>query len=202
MGLAEFLTSLFDSGRISLPSPIPLDEEELRAADGAIEEFEQQYRWEMPGRPPAFSSTAARWAAVRFFRACQFTVFRDVDAGVLNSELLGEGEDRSASGHYSVDLTFRFLPDLMKLASSASGSDPLLDHLRRWGRQWPLSSIGISGIEPENLDAIAADSSLLQLYADRVISTGDKPRLSDARVQAAVDASLGMYRELAAGLSK
>ena len=47
----------------------------------------------------------------------------------------------AADVHYSVDLVFRFLPDLLKFARSSSDQDPLLEYIVRWLHEWPLSCV-------------------------------------------------------------
>jgi len=198
MGYAAFLTALFESGRVSLPYPSPLTDDEVVAGDGVIADFERLYRLEMPGHPPPLVPEAARFAGVRMFHACQFAVYRDVDKAAMESALAGECSNLADPAvHYSVDLLFRFLPDLAKLAAGVAEQDPLLRPIRRWAGQWPLSSVGMPDVELGPIDAIVADRSLLQLYADRIIATGDANRMQDIRVREAVEASLGMYKELA-----
>jgi len=100
-----------------------------------------------------------------------------------------------------VDLTFRYLPDLAKLARSASERDPLLAHIVRWAVDWPLSSVGMVGIGPVQIDNLAKDRCLLKLYVDRVIARGDKSRLCDPRVREAAQQAIGLFPELAANMA-
>ena len=58
-----------------------LPEEECREADQLIADFERRYREDLPGTPPPLSRPAAHYGAVVLYRACQFLVFREVDAG-------------------------------------------------------------------------------------------------------------------------
>ena len=102
----------------------------------------------------------------------------------------------SPETHYSVDLVFHYLPDLMRFARSAAAADPLVEHLRRWARKWPLSSVGIEGVDDVSIDGFADSPGLMRLYADRVIAAGDTSRLSDPRVRQAVGGALGMYEDL------
>lgn len=198
MGYREFLTGLFEDGRVTVPEVAPLLDEEVRAGDDVIAEYERVYRVEMPGTPLQFSAAAARWAGTRFFRACQFAVYRDVGEEAINEELgIPYGEPVSPNIHYSVDLVFRYLPDITKFAGSAAEQDPLLDHLYGWARQWPLSSVGMSEIDKVEIDCFADDASLLRLYVDRVIATRDETRLSHDRVRQMVQGSLGLFPELA-----
>lgn len=202
MGYCEFLTALFADGRVTVPDFSPLVDEEVNAGDEIIAEYERHTRLEMPGTAPAFIATAGRWAGTRFFRACQFLVYRDIGEKTVDEELgVPIGEPVSPDVHYCVDLVFRFLPDVTKFASSAAERDPLLDHLNDWARQWPLSSVGMSGIENVDIAGFENNVSLMRLYADRIIAKSDTSRLSDGAVRNAVGRALGMYSDLADGIS-
>ena len=43
---------------------------------------------------------------------------------------------------YFVDLTFRYLPDLLQLAKGLAPGDALVAQLKATARQWPLSLVG------------------------------------------------------------
>jgi hypothetical protein len=225
--LPAFLTSLFADGRVRVPLPGPLTGTELAEAGETLAGFEAQYRQELPGTPPALCLPAARWAATMFYRACQFVAYRDVDAATIAEVLgeplptgaalpsksegdspifverkLGQSPERKlgqslASVHYSVDLTFRYLPDLVTLARTAAEQDPLVDQLLAWGSHWPLSSVGIGLPAAPAIDGFAGDGCLLRLYVDRVLGRRDRARLADRRVREAVRQAVGAFAELA-----
>src|SRR5579863_7082797 len=155
------IEGLLDRGRLVLQTyetPSPGD---LRAAERALIDFERRYRLEIPGEPPPLVTAAAVWGAEMFFRACQCLVFRQIDEAGVN-ELLHRPfrEEQNASAHYSVDLTFRFLPDLCQRAKAASRDDPLVERLADWANAWPLSSVGIPGANPQRVDPILEHPSL------------------------------------------
>ncbi len=196
--LSEFLSSLFRDGRVRVPRLAGIPDKELRAADGVLSAFEQDYRQELPAAPPPLCLPAARWAATMFYRACQFVAFRDTDEQIMAQTMAAtcpHGDPPAV--HYSVDLTFRYLPGLVKLARSASQRDPLLTHLARWAVQWPLSSVGMAAIGPVQIGPWATDPCLLGLYVDRVIAACDTSRLTDRQVQEAVQQAVGLFPELA-----
>jgi hypothetical protein len=202
MSLATFLVSLFDDGRVRAAAPARLSEEELRAAEAELARFEADFRQEFPGPAPAYDPRAALWGATMFYRAAQFVVYRDVDAPTMAEALSAPGPAaNSPAAHYSVDLTFRFLPDLFRLAQSAAGNDPLLAHLVRWRNEWPLSSVGMADVAPRNLDPVANHAELLTLYVDRVLARGDRGRLADVRVRAAARRAVGAFPQLAGKLA-
>jgi hypothetical protein len=201
MDYPRFLTSLFEDGRLSVPPVAPLSGDEVRAAGEVLAEFEERYRLEMPAPMPPFAESAAQWAARRFYRACQLAVYRDEPEEVVRRELAeGPRPDDSPESHYSVDLVFRYLPDLVNFAVSASQRDPLVEHLRRWARGWPLSSVGMRDVGEVSIEGFADSRGLMRLYADRIILRADASRLSDGRARRAVQTALGIYEELAGSI--
>ncbi|MBM4077860.1 MAG: hypothetical protein FJ267_19700 [Planctomycetes bacterium] len=97
---------------------------------------------------------------------------------------------------YSVDLVFRFLPDLVRIVKGMNSSDPLLERLKEWGRQWPLSSVSIPDLLVTEIEPILADRCLSQLYADRIIESGSTDRLNDPRVREMIRGQFGAYLEM------
>jgi hypothetical protein len=71
---------------------------------------------------------------------------------------------------------------LILLARSASEHDPLVSCLARWASAWPLSSVGIRGVMPENVEALLDHPGLAQLYMDRILAKKDWSRVSDGRI--------------------
>jgi MoxR-vWA-beta-propeller ternary system protein len=101
-----------------------------------------------------------------------------------------------------VDLAFRFLPDLFRIARAASESDPLLKVLQRWTVEWPLSTVGIPIDRAADLTTqfVMGDETLRKLYADRIIARQDRSRVKDVAVRTAVRDWIGYYPEYAGGL--
>ena len=158
-----------------------------------------------------------------FSRACSFFIHRDHPAADMLAALSPPCPAApSPSTCYSVDLTFRFLPDLHRLVQQASPQDPLCQVLKTWGLEWPLSSVGlefkksetpepqISNNDLQNqvtqpdpgsemtsrLDSWWDNPCLRRLYVDRVLDRGDTHRLADPRVAQAVREVLGYHPEL------
>ena len=201
MRLRAFLSELFNEGRVRVGPPQPaLPDHDADAADWLIE-FERQYRLELPDAPPPISRPAAMWAASAFYRACQFLVFRDIDAHTVERDLQRDPPGCDTSTHYSVDLTFRFLPDLYRQARAISEGDVLVQKLKDWANRWPLSSVGMSGVVPASIDAVIEHPCLRRLYTDRIIAGRDIGRLSDERVRLAVAEALGLHTDLASEIA-
>ena len=213
--LSQFLDRLFEDGRVTVPVTEPVQVDELRTAETTLAALEAVYRLDLPGEAPPLALVAARWAAVSLFQACQFVAFRNAGEEMIAAALGRSSQpvERSkgfqpvetetetskmlvlqaeaASLHYSVDLTFRFLPDLMRLARSDAENDPLLGYIRQWAGEWPLSSVGIPDVTPGSIEPIVHHPCLLTMYCDRIIARKDRSRLGDPRIDAFVQQSVG-----------
>jgi len=204
--LSQFLQRLFEDGRVMVSAPEPVDAEELRAAEPTLAALEAVYRLDLPGEAPPLLPAAAGWAAMSMFHACQFVAYRDAGeemiAAALSSPVpAADAAPHNKDGpgclayqaalHYSVDLTFRFLPDLMRLARNNAENDPLLGYLRQWAIAWPLSSVGLPDVTPDSIEPIVNHPCLLKIYGDRIIARKDRSRLGDPRVNEVVQQALG-----------
>ena len=105
-----------------------------------------------------------------------------------------EPDGRESSTHYSVDLALRYLPDLLRMTTDVSPNDPLNVHLRRWAEHWPLSSVGIEGVEVGAVEVILEHASLQRQYVDRVLERLDRSRMKDLRVREAARRALGPHQ--------
>jgi hypothetical protein len=144
------------------------------------------------------------WGLRILIDSCRFLVYRDIEAETI-AESLGRPCPAAPAPDvcYSADLFLRYLPDLVRLARAAGEADTLVDHLLRLAREWPLSSVGIAGVEAnaDHVEALMRHPSLRQLYIDRMIDRRDVTRLGPPSVRAALQATLGNYPELAPELN-
>jgi hypothetical protein len=197
------MATLVEQGTLCFDSPDALCDDELAAECEFLLRFEESYRLQLPGPTPSVSPAAVRWAAGMFLRAAQFVAFRQLGEELLNQDLARPCPGkRDAATDYSVDLAFRFLPDLFRLTRAASESDPLLKVLERWAGDWPLSSVGMP-IDPEaapTTQYLMSDDTLKKVYADRILARQDRNHLRDDGVRTAVREWIGYYPEDAGGL--
>lgn len=205
MSFPAFLRELFETGRATLGALAPLADEELAAAQQELVAWDRVCRDELPGAPhelPRYLEPAALRAATQVYRAAQLLVFRDLGAEVIAEVLEPDWllDSTSPDVHYSVDLTLRFLPDLLRMVSVAA-DDPLIEVLRAWGRRWPLSSVGAEGLGPLLVEPPLSSAVLRRLYVDRVLAASDRSRLQDPRVLDAIREQLGAHLELAGPLA-
>lgn len=199
--LTEFVNDLFVHGRVRLTTDESPSDADLSEACATVARFEKTMQLDLPGTPPAIDEPALRWALASFYQACQFQVYRHLGATSL-AERFAEEPPRSstAEAHYSVDLIFRFLPDLVTLARSGSPDDPLLVVLQSWSELWPLSSVGVSDLNPPHCESILANECLLRLYVDRILRTQDTSRLTDQRIRDEVSRAVGAFPDLGGDL--
>jgi hypothetical protein len=110
-------------------------------------------------------------------------------------------EPRCPETDWSADLVFRHLPKLFELARHLSNGDPLVRQMKRVAADWPLSSVGIPGLENLQLGSFIGHAALSRIYADRIIAAGDITRLGDPQVDDLLRADLGFHRELAPAIA-
>ncbi len=194
--MQDFLRALRESGVVVVsvePPPECVDEVEV-----LLREHDSLYRAELsPGAPDLIVETAY-WAARKLYQTCQLLTLRDAPAALARETLLDVYEGpHGPEVDYSVDLALAYLPSLYRLAERVAPGDPVLDVTRRLAADWPLSSVGIPGIECPQRLTFWDNSCLRGLYIDKVIESRDLVRLEDPRVAGAVRDALGAYPELA-----
>lgn len=200
-GLGSFVKSLAEEGR-AVAGAGPLAENSASAL-AALSQLDELARNELGIQAPHFSPEAALWAARLFYHLCQFTVCRDIGEEQIKAACsIPCPQPRGPETDWSADLTLRHLPRLFQLAQHLSNADPLVQQMRLIATAWPLSSVGVAGLESLQLDSFVAHPALRRLYADRIIAHGDASRLGDARVDDLLRADLGAHRELAPAIAE
>lgn len=198
MSLPEFIRSLWSEGRVKVPGILEPLEQNDPELSRVLESVDRDARELFPGEAPALSLPAAAWSAHRVHTVCAALAHRDLGVEELKGPLSAPcPAESSPSVCYSVDLTLRYLPDVVRLARAASSNDPLLEPLMAWCREWPLSSVGVADVGPVDISAFAIHDGLLRLYADRIIERRDRARLGDPLVDGALREAIGAHPELA-----
>ncbi len=198
MSLPGFLRSLWTDGRVRVANIEAIPDAERCEAAELLADWELGYRQELPHDPPRLHAEAVTWGAVLTYRVCQLLLFRDLGLEEIDRRL---GEPCPAgdppSIHYSVDLTLRYLPDLWRHAHRVSEQDPLVSRLSGVAVRWPLSSVGIRGLGPLEIDVLAGHPCLFLMYLDRIVARCDVGRCSDPRVRCRALEALGLFSHLA-----
>jgi len=183
--LIRLLDELWHTGRLVALHPVAAPEMNSDAIADWLTRAEAEYREQLPSVPPALDLSSAVWATQQFYRAAQLMVYRELGEEFILTGLETEPTDASrfgdaanataiASIHYSVDLLFRFLPDLERLTKAASPTDPLLKQIDAWAARWPLSSARMKRPAEiqEKLEPILRDRCLRIMYIERVLDSG------------------------------
>ena len=199
MSLPTFLHSLLGEGCVRVESVFKSDGrliaesvDELNESAKVLADFDGVYRLELAHRPPELNRAALLWGAKQVRRAASLLTYREAEPEQLQQALNDTcPESVSASVVYSVDLTYRFLPDLLRLARAASPQDPLVLILKEWANQWPLSSVGISDVTVTSPLTWLDDPCLRQIYVDRILAEQDASRLADPQTLEAVRIAVG-----------
>ncbi len=171
----------------------------------ALAEWDVAARLELAGDVPPLQWPAVTWATMQFYRACQFLLSRDASAETVMKTLAQPCPLPAAPDVvFSVDLIFRFLPELAQRANQLAPGDPLVIELQKWAHAWPLSSVGIA-LDPAArgpaLEPLLEAPPLWRLYLDRIAARHATDRWREPRVAAALRADLGAYPELAPALA-
>lgn len=201
MSLDRFVRVLLETGVGNVPAVEKRDGvfapiKDVEEAEETLADFEQNYRLDLPGQAPAFDRAAAAWGAMVVCRFCQLLAYRDIGAKEADSLVPTDGPAMNPTVAYSVDLTMRFAPDVVRLARAVNPADPLIEKIVATASRWPLSSVGIEGATA-SLDGWGDDDCLFALYIDRVVAARDVSRLDNERVRARVRVAIGDRKEIA-----
>ena len=82
------------------------------------------------------------------------------------------------------------------MTRAVASGDPLLHQLLMLGRGWPLSSVGVPGVDPVDVESFLGHFGLRQLYVDRIIARQDVTRLGNPLVDMCVRETLGAFPDL------
>jgi hypothetical protein len=171
----EFLTQLFEEGKIVFRSPrAPHDRHEAHAVT-ILERAFQTHALSVCGPGIAFDPGVA-CAAAELVRQASWALVNHGDrVSELEKRIKMPGSPLTPSHHLSADLTLRYLPQVLRRARGLDPSDPLIAILARVLRAWPLSG-ALSDLDEGPLAPLDFDGhrGLLLLYAERLLGN-DRP---------------------------
>jgi hypothetical protein len=148
MLLTGFLNDLLTTGILTLAGrPTPFAENDLLAADALLAAYHAQDAQELPQQAPAFNAPAARWAAHYVYYTALLMLARELDEAVMETYLPPFTDELTPEVVYAVDLTFRYLPDLLHLAKGLAPGDALVARLHATASQWPFSFVGNESVD-------------------------------------------------------
>lgn len=206
-----FAQSLFETGQLTVARLQTVDPAETsswtsnQSVQSYLQSIERIWRGQCPGIPPNFLPDFAEQAVQALELFCQAIVHREVSVEQLKRNLdqllaTTPAQYDEPSVHYSVDIAYRFLPQIAERASRLEPNDPLISLLQEHLLRWPLSSVGAVSTELK-LPVAIRHPSLWSMYIDRVIVHEDKTRLNEPSVKEAVATALGPHPFLAPQLA-
>lgn len=198
--LALCIQSLVNDGRAAVSAQTSaIDDSD---ALPLLRELDRCIRDELALELPVFSPTAALWAARLFHQLCRCAVCRDIPEEQINQFCnIPCPEPHNPETDWSADLTLHYLPNLFQLARHLSSADPLVVQIKKIAAEWPLSSVGIAGLERPCVDAFIGHPALRRVYADRIPAAADTSRIGDTQIDNLLRADIGIHRDLAPGIA-
>jgi hypothetical protein len=174
-------------------APVPHKEEQ-----DVIAFLEGEYERECTDYPftaPAFSGTAALWAAKTVYVAAQLFLYRENKETELSALLPAYSGNIDASAMLSADLCLRFLPAVKYALEAVDVNDPLIAVLEKHLVHFPYSGIGRDGdfSEPDTVTILNNDC-LKQLYLDRIAERKAVKWAAQPIVNSAILANIGDYK--------
>jgi hypothetical protein len=192
--LVKFIQDIFQHGKVVVAGQvIPFTEQD---AQETIQCLHEQYNYqaqELTGPAPAFHPGAAIWAAGFLYRSVQLAMLRELGEEAVNGLLTTYDGPVSPETILSVDISFRYLPNLLGLAKGLAPEDVLVKRLRQAAIQWPFSSVGMTVDGVMDIEPILQDACLRSTYIDRIIEARDKERSKHVQVNEYIKEALGDY---------
>lgn len=194
MLLTDFLHDLLTTGAVTLSGrPAPFEPDDLVNAEALLSDYHDEDALSLPRRAPAYDAPAALWAAATLYYTVQLALVRELDESVIEQYLPDFAAEATPEAAYSVDLTFRYLPDLVRLAKGLAPGDALVTRLQALARRWPLSFVGHEPAEPAAEAALLTHPALGAEYVDRLIRARDQARAALPHLRPLVQAALGRH---------
>lgn len=192
--LKQFIQDITQQGKVTVEANVtPFTEEDIQAAIQQLREHYEHQKQELTATVPAFDAAAAIWAAGFLYRAIQLVILRHLGEEAVNELLTPYEGVISPEAVLSVDLSFRYLPNLISLAKGLAPEDVLVKRLREAAIQWPFSSVGMKVEEELNIETIMNNACVRRSYIDRIITARDIKRCNNPQVKEYIQEALGDY---------
>ena len=192
--LKQFIQDIIRQGKVVVEGNVtPFTDEDIQAATQHLHEYYEHQKKELTGTVPAFDAAAAIWAAGFLYRAVQLVMLRNLGEEAVNRLLTPYNGVVSPEAILSVDLSFRYLPNLLGLAKGLAPEDVLVKRLREAAVQWPFSSVGMKVEDELNIDVIMNNTCVRRAYIDRIITARDIKRCNNTQVNEYIQEALGDY---------
>lgn len=194
--LADFIADLLNFGEVEVAAQIePFTQSDWEEAAEVLKDYYDEDKLEMPFEAPQFNPLAAAWAIEYLYRAIQLAMLRELDDEEVHKNLIEFPGAVNVDAIYTVDLAFRYLPQLLQLAAGLSPQDVLVIKLKETAARWPFSSVGMPLDEFSDVRAILKHPSLRTAYIDRIVMARDTKRVNNASMIELVKEVLGDHTE-------
>lgn len=149
-----------------------------------------------PFDPPSFNSEAALWAAEYVYIAAQLILFRSHEVEDVAKVLPNFKGEITASTILSVDLCFRFIPQMIDQLKNIDPDDPMILVIEEQLQDWHYSGIDYR-LKTEILktEIIHSSKCLEQLYINRIVKFKNKELAKLPAFQNILKAQFGIYEE-------
>jgi hypothetical protein len=195
--LEQFIQDIIQQGKVVVAGQvIPFTREDVQQATQRLYEHYDHQLQELTRPVPAFEPEAAVWAAAYLYRAVQLTVLRDLGEDAVNGLLTPFNGPVSPGSILSVDVSFRYLPNVLGLAKGLAPEDALVKRIQEAAILWPFSSVGMKVNGKVDVEIIMNDGCLRRAYIDRIIEARDTTRCKNALVNEYIKEALGDYGHL------
>lgn len=194
MQLIQFIQDIIQQGKVTVDVHVtPFTDEDKQAATQRLREYYELQKQELMATVPAFDAPAAIWAASFLYRSIQLVMLRDLGDEVVNKLLTPYDGVITPEAVVSVDLSFRYLPNLVALAKGLAPEDVLVKRLHEAAVQWPFSSVGMKVEGEFNIEVILNNACVCRSYVDRIITARDVKRSNNPQVKEYIKEALGDY---------
>ena len=194
MQLIQFIQDIIQQGKVTVDGHVtPFSEEDKQATIQRLREHYELQKKELTATVPAFDAPAAIWAASFLYRSVQLVMLRDLGDEVVNKLLTRYEGVITPEAVLSVDLSFRYLPNLVGLAKGLAPEDVLVKRLHEAAVQWPFSSVGMKVEGDFNIEVILNNACVCRSYIDRIITARDIKRCNNPQVKEYIKEALGNY---------
>ncbi len=161
--------------------------------------LEKEYQSEaldFPFTSPEFHPKAALWAAETVYYAAQFILFRENDDTKMEEFFPEFQFEVSPSSMLSVDLCFRFVPDMLRQLTLIDQEDSLISILEKYLKIWHFSGVNYSlDLKETDLDVIFSNPCLQQLYLNRIATYKNIHLAKMTKINHLLKANFGIFEE-------
>jgi len=194
MKLAQFILNLFEYGDVTVEDKVEaFSAKDLQDTVRGLEFFYKKDILNIPNTAPTFHSEAALWGAQYIYRAVQMIVLRELGEEEVKKHLTNCPFEKTPEVIYSIDLTMRYLGDLLNIAKGLAPDDILVTTLKQSALEFPFSSVGLKIKGELDEKIILSHPALKYAYADRIINKKDKSRIQNNNIQELVKELLGNH---------